>query len=87
MNVGDDVRHEGPGACPASQVALGAQLLKDQRDGGARDLQRLGEGARAGETRPRREATVENRVAQRLVQLTLEGDTRTRVERDGERDR
>jgi hypothetical protein len=87
MVVGDDVRHERPPALLAAQVPLGAQLVEDEGDGGAGDVERLGKPARPGEADPRGEPSLQDGPSQGGVQLPLQWFDGLGVEREGERDR
>ena len=81
----DAGRHLGLASCPAHQVALGAQLLVGLHDDAAGDAQIGGQHAAGGQRRPSREPAGTDQAAQRRLDLAMQRDAASALERHQQR--
>ena len=76
QQVGGRAAHARAAAAPTDDVALGAQLVERQADGVAGDAEVGGERARGRESRAGDESAAEDRLAQPVVDLAVNGTAR-----------
>jgi hypothetical protein len=69
--VGERAGHEGSGAGPALEIALGEELLERLQDGDPRDPELGGEAAGGRQTLPRAQPALDDRLAEPLVDLPV----------------